>query len=127
MTIKLALISIFTALLMALGQLLFKFGADSIQQFTTLPNYIYQVLSSVKLMSACVIYALAILIWVWALTQAPLSRIYPFTALAYILTPLFAYFFLGEKVNFQFMLGTFLLLVGIILSTTAQASVYVDH
>jgi drug/metabolite transporter (DMT)-like permease len=127
MTVKLALISIFTAILMALGQLLFKLGADNIQQFTNLPNYLYQIVSSGKLISACVIYALAIFIWVWALTQAPLSRIYPFTALAYVLTPLFAYLILDEKVNLQFLLGTLLLLAGIIISTTAQASVYVDH
>ena len=126
MTLKLASIAISTAVLMSIGQLLFKMGADQIQG-SNLQSHIWQIISSPILIMACTLYALTILIWIWVLKHAPLSIVYPFTACAYIITPLLSYLIFDEKLNFQFIIGTAFLVLGIIICSTAQVVEYVDR
>jgi len=57
----------------------------------------------------------SILIWLTALAQADLSMVYPMESLQYILALIFAGFFLREKIDGMKILGTFLIIFGIIL------------
>ena len=126
MTVELALLAATTGVLMSIGQVLFKLGAGRLSG-ERLPDFLVQTASSPLIIGACFLYALTILLWVWILRQAPLSRVYPFTALAYILTPLFGWLFFHERINLQFLLGSVLLLAGILLCALAEASSHAAH
>lgn len=126
MTIELTLLAALTGVLMAIGQVLFKLGSGRLSG-VRLPDFLIQTASSPLIIGATLLYALTILLWVWILRQAPLSRVYPFTALAYILTPLFSWLFFQEKINLQFLLGSLLLLAGILLCAFAEASGHAAH
>jgi drug/metabolite transporter (DMT)-like permease len=125
-SIELALLAAATGVLMAIGQVLFKLGAGRLSG-DRLPDFLMQTATSPLIIGACVLYALTILLWVWILRQVPLSRVYPFTALAYILTPLFGWLFFQEKVSLQFFLGSVLLLSGILLCAFAEAGGHAAH
>lgn len=126
MTVELALLAAATGVLMAIGQVLFKLGAGRLSG-ERLPDFLVQTATSPLIIGACVLYALTILLWVWILRQVPLSRVYPFTALAYILTPLFGWLFFQEKITLQFFLGSVLLLGGILLCAFAEAGGHAAH
>lgn len=126
MTIKLALLAAGTGLLMSIGQVLFKMGANRLTG-NRLSDFLLQTASSPLIIGACVLYALTILLWVWILRQVPLSRVYPFTALAYVLTPLFGWLVFHERMSPQFLAGSVLLLSGIFLCAFAEASVNADY
>jgi len=121
MTIKLASIAALTALFMSIGQLLFKFGANGIDG-SSLDRFLPSVATSPAVIAACVLYAITTVIWVWVLKHAPLSLAYPFTALSYVITPVMSYFLFGEKLNLQFTLGSFLLMLGIVICSLSDSS-----
>jgi drug/metabolite transporter (DMT)-like permease len=82
---------------MAGGQLLFKAAAN------------------VYFLAAIVLYVALTVLWVWILTFTPLSRAYPFVALAFAITPLLAGFVFGEAVTARLMIGIGLILGGLLL------------
>ncbi len=126
MPISLISAAVLTAILMAVGQVMFKFGADNITNSSD-KHFLFQVLTSPILLSACLVYALTILVWIWTLKQAPLSRVYPYTALAYVLTPLISLFILGEKFSLQLLLGYVFIITGIIICTSSPVDSHANY
>jgi len=114
MTIKLASIAVLTALFMSIGQLLFKFVANSVDG-SSVARFLHGVATSTAIIGACVLYAITTVIWVWVLRHAPLSLAYPFTALSYVITPVLSYFLFDEKLNLQFTVGSLVLMLGIVI------------
>jgi drug/metabolite transporter (DMT)-like permease len=64
-------------------------------------------------LSALVLYAGFALVWVWILSFTPLSRPYPFVALAFALTPLLAGSLFGETISLRLIIGLLLILGGL--------------
>jgi len=99
---------------MAGGQILFKLAAVHLNgigvtaQLLALTRNLYFV-------SALVLYGALALLWVWILTFTPLSRAYPFVALAFALTPALAALMFGEPVSFRLTIGIGLILCGLFL------------
>ena len=62
------------------------------------------------LVIALILYGFATLLWVAALRTAPLSRIYPITALAFV--PLGSLLILKEPLSLQYWLGACLIIAG---------------
>jgi drug/metabolite transporter (DMT)-like permease len=60
-------------------------------------------------------YGLSMLFWLYVLTKVDVSRAYPFVGLGFIGTMLFAYYFLHEPVTVQKLIGTFLVVSGVVL------------
>lgn len=54
-------------------------------------------------------------LYAWALGQADISFVLPFTALSYLCVALMAYFFLHEPVTPTRWIGTFLITVGVVI------------
>ncbi len=65
-------------------------------------------------MLAVLLYAALSLLWVWLLTFTPLSRAYPFVALAFALTPLFGIVIFGEPFSTRLAIGIALILCGLL-------------
>ena len=104
--------------LMAVGQLLFKSTAMSWQQHGTLlaPAVAW------RLMLALAVYGVATIAWIWVLRHAPLSMVYPLMALTFVLVPIGALWLFGEEIDLRFLLGTGLIVAGIVLANWPRSS-----
>jgi drug/metabolite transporter (DMT)-like permease len=67
-----------------------------------------------------VLYGLLTGLWVYLLTFTPLSRAYPFVALAFVLTPLLASRLFGEALKPSFFLGLAAIVAGLLVITWEQ-------
>jgi drug/metabolite transporter (DMT)-like permease len=100
---------------MAGGQLLFKMAALRAVHEGPFIERAMSVLLNGYFLVALVLYAALAGLWVWILTFTPLSRAYPFVALAFAITPLLAGFVFGEAVTTRLMLGIGFILCGLLL------------
>lgn len=108
------LLSLTVMLALSTGQLLFKKAA------LTIPTHNLQlgVLSALRnpyLLAGLVLYGLTTALWVYVLNSVPLSKAYPFTAIAYLVVPLAAHYLFGEAWNIQILAGSLLIIAGIII------------
>lgn len=108
------ILALLTAVAMACGQLLFKFGAER-WRIDSLSQAVLSFISNPFLVSAVLLYAVTILLWIYVLKVLPLSLAYPLTALSYVLVPLLCWAVLGEKVSSQTLLGSTLIIAGVLV------------
>jgi drug/metabolite transporter (DMT)-like permease len=59
------------------------------------------------------LYARLTVLWVWILSFTPLSRAYPFVALAFALTPALGGLFFAEPLPMRLVIGIVLILCGL--------------
>lgn len=95
----------------AMGQVLFKAGALSINESGTF----LAVKPLSLLLTAFGLYFVTSLGWVVILKRAPLGQIYPMMALSFVMVPLASYVCFGEQFTSRYFLGVFLIIAGIIL------------
>jgi drug/metabolite transporter (DMT)-like permease len=100
---------------MAGGQLLFKAAALRYASEAPLGERLLSLVQNVYFLAAIVLYVALTVLWVWILTFTPLSRAYPFVALAFAMTPLLAGFAFGEAVTARLMIGIGFILGGLLL------------
>jgi drug/metabolite transporter (DMT)-like permease len=100
---------------MAGGQLLFKAAALRYASDAPLGERLLSLIQNVYFLAAIVLYVALTVFWVWILTFTPLSRAYPFVALAFAITPLLAGFVFGEAVTARLMIGIGFILGGLLL------------
>jgi drug/metabolite transporter (DMT)-like permease len=99
----------------AIGQLLFKFGA------TTLKNSgsVFDPKTFMVLSFALGLYGFVTILWIYVLQRLELGKVYPLMALAFVLVPIGSYFLFGEKFQTQYFVGLFLVVSGIIVIAKA--------
>ena len=99
---------------MSAGQLLFKMAANSYGTANVgTGERLLALFCNPYFLSALVLYAGLALLWVWILSFTPLSRAYPFVALAFALTPLLAGSLFGEAISLRLIIGLLLILGGL--------------
>jgi drug/metabolite transporter (DMT)-like permease len=98
------------------GQLLFKIAAmrPAIAQGTALDRLL-GLSQNIPFLLALLLYAGFAVLWVWILSFTPLSRAYPFVALAFALTPLLGGLLFAEPISLRLLLGILLILAGLLL------------
>lgn len=99
---------------MSLGQLLFKLAADDAKTGST-RAFVGGLLLNRHFVIAVVVYAAMTFLWVWILTRVPLSRAYPFIALAFVFTPMLAFLILGESISPRYFVGVAFILAGLMV------------
>jgi drug/metabolite transporter (DMT)-like permease len=98
----------------AVGQLLFKIASnEAMSQDGFRPRFLF---SNFSFYVAITLYGLLTIMWVWLLSQMPLSRAYPFLALSFIFTPLFAIAAFHEKLSINYVIGLALIICGLVLT-----------
>jgi drug/metabolite transporter (DMT)-like permease len=60
-------------------------------------------------------YCALALCWLWILSFTPLSRAYPFVALAFAITPMLGAWLFDESINLRLGLGIVLIVLGLVL------------
>jgi drug/metabolite transporter (DMT)-like permease len=99
--------------LLAVGQVLFKIAASNIEKNTL---SFFSAIFSPQLIFALFIYAIATLMWVYALRTTSLKLAYPFVALAFIVVPLLGHWFLNERIGINTIIGAVLIMLGVVVS-----------
>ena len=99
---------------MAGGQILFKLAAIHLHG-KGIAARLLGLTHNFYFVSALMLYGALSLLYVWILTFTPLSRAYPFVALAFALTPALAAWLFGEPVSFRLIFGISLILCGLLL------------
>jgi drug/metabolite transporter (DMT)-like permease len=62
---------------------------------------------------ALILYAALSVLWVWILSFTPLSRAYPFVALAFAVTPALGGLVFAEPLSMRLVIGIMLILCGL--------------
>jgi drug/metabolite transporter (DMT)-like permease len=97
---------------MAGGQLLFKSAALQYQADASGAR-LFGIVQNGYFIAAIVLYAGLAVFWVWLLSFTPLSRAYPFVALAFALTPMLAALLFGEVISIRLWFGLLMILGGL--------------
>ena len=105
------------AMLMSVGQILFKKTALSMSSNEALSLYdgIIKAISIPWLYLALCVYGIAIVFWLYLLQRIPLNLAYPFSALAMLIVPILAMYLFGERISASYWIGLVLILAGIII------------
>ena len=114
LTVSQVLLLVIYAVGMAGGQILFKLAA---LQYAGDQRNLFGLIWNIYFVSAAVVYAGYAVLWAWILTFIPLSRAYPFVALAFAVTPLLGAFLFGELITTRLVVGVLLILCGLLLVT----------
>jgi drug/metabolite transporter (DMT)-like permease len=97
------------------GQMLFKLAALEIPREGAAIDRAFSLLRNGYFLVALVAYFLLALLWVWILSFTPLSRSYPFAALAFVLTPLLGGLLFGEPLSARLFAGIAAVACGLLL------------
>ena len=97
--------------LVSVGQLLMKMAATALSGSLTPLNLI----TCWPLLGALSAYFASIVLWFFVLKLLPLRLAYPFSALAFVLVPLLAYGVLGEPLSLKWLVGSGLIMLGIVI------------
>ncbi|MGZ8321888.1 MAG: hypothetical protein ACXW3Q_08945 [Rhodoplanes sp.] len=100
---------------MAGGQLLFKTAALQLPGDGPLATRLASLLQNGFFLGAVALYAALSVLWVWVLTFTPLSRAYPFVAIAFALTPLLGGLVFAEPLSARLLIGLAVIVGGLYL------------
>lgn len=99
------------SLLGAGGQIYLKLGATGAASLADFLNG--------QVVFGFALYGIGAVLWVAALARLPLSRVYPFTVLTFVLVYVSSVILLGERITGQMLAGALLVLAGLVVIATA--------
>ena len=100
---------------MAGGQLLFKLAAERLTPGAGFAERLVELFGNAWFFAAFALYCGLALAWVWILTFTPLSRAYPFVALAFAITPLLGAWVFAEPIGSRLVAGIVVIGIGLFL------------
>ena len=118
--IKIVLLVLMAEIFGAVGQTLFKkstntIKAHSLKDVGTIVRFLMDILVKPYIWVGFLCISGGLVMWLIALAQGDLSLVYPISSMQYILILISAHVFLQERVDVMKLIGTFLVVVGIIL------------
>lgn len=120
MTIKLFLLVITCVTIGALAQLAMKIGMSGPAVQATIssgigPNIVWSVIQSPLVIGGLFAYLAGAALWLFVLSKADLSLVFPFTGLGFVMTMIFGWLFLNENVGTYRITGTLFIAFGALL------------
>lgn len=102
------------------GQILYKMGINKVETPNlrdprSCLNFIKKALAIPQIWLGFVFISVGLCVWLMALAQTELSIAFPIDSMQYIITLVAAHFLLAEKINKLKLIGTLLIMCGIIL------------
>ena len=113
-SVQIALLAAY-ALAMAGGQMLFKLASARFVGEAPIAERVVAVLQNGYFLAAVTLYLVLTVLWVWILSFTPLSRAYPFVALAFALTPVLGGLLFAEPLSLRLLAGIGFILCGLVL------------
>jgi drug/metabolite transporter (DMT)-like permease len=117
MTLRLFLLILASVGLSALAQLALKVGtgAAAAGRAQGVTGELGGLIQSPWVLAGLGLYGVGALLWLFVLGRAPLSLVYPFVGMGFILTMLAGALYLGEHVGLARGAGTMLIAIGCVL------------
>lgn len=107
------------AVMLAVGQILFKHAADTNPPLRQAADVVGLAGNS-YLWLALLVYGGATIYWIYLLQQMPLTRAYPFAALGFLLVPAFAWLAFGDTITPRYLAGVLFVVLGLYLAGGAS-------
>ena len=114
-SIRLIPIALLQSLLLALGQVLLKFGLNNMKPFSWSEAFWKSVFINWQFALCGICFAAASLLWMYIVKHFPLSMAYPMVSLSYVFGMIGAIVFFHESVDIYKWVGVFLIMTGCIL------------
>lgn len=102
------------------GQTLLKVAASALRRTAAGESLVAAGLASPALWAGLVLYGSGTFCWLLALSRAPLGRLYPYTALNFVLILLPSAWLLHERIGAARLAGVLLIVAGIALHAAAE-------
>lgn len=102
------------------GQTLLKVAASALRRTAAGESLVAAGLASPALWAGLVLYGSGTFCWLLALSRAPLGRLYPYTALNFVLILLPSAWLLHERIGATRLVGVLLIVAGIALHAVAE-------
>lgn len=106
-------------LLNACAQLLLKAGTNRIGHFDfSLGNALpigWQLATNPYIFGGLSCYVISVVVWIMALSRVPVSIAYPMLSIGYVVNAFIAYYWFGEALAAQKLLGIGFIVVGVVL------------
>ncbi|MFY9327573.1 MAG: SMR family transporter [Georgfuchsia sp.] len=106
-------------LLNACAQLLLKAGTNAVGHFDFhLSNVIpvgMKIAFQPYILGGMACYVVSLVVWIMALSRIPVSVAYPMLSIGYVVNAVIAYYWFGEALTMQKMLGIGFIVVGVVL------------
>ncbi|MDR3180077.1 MAG: EamA family transporter [Holosporaceae bacterium] len=102
------------ALVNSLAQVVMKKGVNMLNFQQSLWSLCISIATNVYIFCGVLIFVLALFLWLYLLSRYDLSFLYPTSSLAFVITALGGWFFLGESISFGRAAGIFLILMGVV-------------
>jgi uncharacterized membrane protein len=120
--VKIVLLVLLAEVFTAAGQILFKrttnkLGSYSLRSVNTHFRFLNDVLTKPSTWIGLASMAIGLIVWLVALAEGDLSLVFPIGSMQFILILFSAHIFLNEKIDKMKLLGTFLVVLGIIFIT----------
>jgi len=94
------------------GQILFKIAANRVE---TNAGILVQ-LTEPALLAALGLYGALAFVWLMIVRELPLTVAYPFVALSFVVTPIFAWLLLKEDLNAGYLIGIAFICAGVLIT-----------
>ena len=101
--------------LIALGQIVFKTAADA---GTSAGTFMAPRPLAIAF-AAFAIYGATTVLWMLLLQRAPISKVYPFMGLSFVILPVAAYFLFGEALTARQLVGSVVIAGGVVIAASA--------
>lgn len=117
---KIIALVIVSEIFTAFGQVLFKkstneVGVYSLRHLDAHSRFLGDIFKRPSLWTGFVFMGMGLVVWLFALAEGDLSLVFPIGSIQYILILFSAHFFLDEKIDAMKLVGTLLVVMGIIL------------
>ena len=111
------LLVLISTLVSALAQVAIKWKINELSAYAGSKSYQEILTNALTVSTFLLFFAIgsSFLLWVYALKDLPLSNAYSLTALSYIFVPLLSSLILHEHLSLSFVIGSLLILFGILL------------
>lgn len=106
---------IFTPLLIAVGQVMFKLVSRQMSFASGFLNGLFQLAFEPLFIASIALYGFGTLLWIFVLREVPLAVAYSFMALTFVMVPVLAKLFLHETLPPKYILGTVMIISGLMI------------
>ncbi|MEI7905317.1 MAG: EamA family transporter [Candidatus Firestonebacteria bacterium] len=113
---KTVLLSLASVFLLALGQVLWKIGTNQVGVELSLNNFfpaLFKLLTNFWFLLGSVISLASSILWIVALSTAPLNEVFPYFALSYVFVFILSWLLLHEEINTLKLTGMLIICLGV--------------
>lgn len=112
---KMTLLCLLNTLLMATGQMLFKYGSSG-KEISSIFDIVKLFFSPIVFVALC-LYAATTGLWLYILSRTPMSHAYPIQALAFPVVLLASMVFFHESITTAKWIGVIIIVCGVFVAT----------